>query len=228
MIRIQKLGKTFGDVRALQGVDLSVDRGEVCCLFGTNGSGRSTLLRILATLVRPDEGSVEIAGLDARRHPISARRHIGYVGPARDVVDDMRVLEYLDFLAGARGLRGADRKTAVDQALARSGVGPQSSLRDLSDGSARRLALAAALLHAPGVVLIDGPLLHLDPVGQRDLRRWIADARQQGSSVVVAANSTDEGLDLWTRGVVLHRGRLVKVVDPQDGAAGLSDLLAGL
>jgi ABC-type multidrug transport system ATPase subunit len=140
----------------------------------------------------------------------------------------MRAREYLDFLADARGLAGSGRKDAVDHALTRSGVDAHASLRALSDGSARRLALAAALLHAPGGVFIDGPLLHLDPAGRRDVRRWIADARQQGASVVIAADSLEDGLDLWTRGVVLHGGRIAKIVDPQSGAAGLSDLLAGL
>lgn len=228
MIRMRKVAKSFGAVRALQDIDLTVEDGEVCCLFGTRASGRSTLLRILATLVRPDGGSVEVGGLDALRRPIAVRRRIGYVGPARDVAGDMRTQEYLDFLGDARGLRGSDRKSAIDRALARSGVERHASLRALSDGSARRLTLAAALLHAPGAVFIDGPLLHLDPAGRRDVRRWIADARQQGASVVIAADSLEDGLDLWARGVVLHGGRIAKIVDPQSGAAGLSDLLAGL
>lgn len=228
MIRVERLGKTYGRVRALADIDLEVARGDVFCLFGTNGSGRTTLLRILATLVKPTSGRVELGGVDLVRHPARARARMGYAGPSPFWPEAMTVREYVEFVVTSRGLRGTDRAATIDRTLARAEAPADAGVRDLSDGLAQRLALATALLHAPEVALLDEPLAHLDALGQREVRRWVAELRQNGSAVVIAANTLGDGLDLWNRGAVLYRGRVVQRLESPDAGASLADLLSAL
>lgn len=209
MIRAEGLGWRSGGVQVVGGVDLEVGEGEAVALLGRNGSGRSTLLRLLATLVRPSSGGLRIDGIDAVREPLRARRRIGYAGPQPALHDRLTAAEHLGFVAAARGLEGAGRSRAAAAALRLSELEPQRSIGTLSAGLRQRLALAAALISRPPVVLVDGGLGQLDPVARRRYAEALRERRRQGAAIVISCNSL-EGLErLCGRVAVLDAGRMV-------------------
>jgi len=221
MIRTQALGKTFGRTVALADVDLQVARGECLALVGTNGGGRTTLLRILATLLRPSAGTLEIDGLDAIRQPHRVRSRLVYVGEETPRPEGLRVGEYLAFVTGARGPRatpGAARRVA--EVLDRAKLQADIPVDALSSGVRQQLALAAALLVAPAVMLLDNPFRSLDPAARALFTNWLREHRDRGTTMVVAVNDEAAATSLGHAVARLDRGRIVSRSAARNVSAG--------
>ncbi|HET9833130.1 MAG TPA: ATP-binding cassette domain-containing protein [Vicinamibacterales bacterium] len=186
MVRVTGLQKRFGTTVALAGVDLQVAKGECVGVIGPNGSGRSTLLKLLATLLPASSGSIEIDGIDVVRRPYAARRHLAYVGDSNLSGHGLSALEYLDFIVSARGVRLS--RIAIDEALARAAVPADADVDRLSTGNRRRLSLAAAFLVKPHLLLLDDPFGALDPDARLEFTRWLSDLRNAGTTIVTALN----------------------------------------
>ena len=186
VLRARGLQKRFGATIALSGIDLQAAQGECVGLVGPNGGGRSTLLKILATLLRPTAGSVEIAGIDAVRAPFDARRHLAYVGEEGVAGHGLSAHEYLAFVASAR--RVPSPRRAIDDALVRAGVHAAADVDTLSTGSRRRVALAAVLLIKPQVLLLDDPFAGLDADARVAFSVWLSEVRDGGTTIVAALN----------------------------------------
>ncbi len=159
------LGKRYGATRALDDVSLDIRRGEVFCLLGPNGSGKTTFLRILAGYLAPSEGSISLSGHDVVRESLAARACLGYVPEAVPIYSHMRVREFLRFMGRLRGLQGPALEDAIARVVERLAL--QAVLdrpsRALSRGYRQRVAIAQALLHDPEVVILDEPTNGLDP-----------------------------------------------------------------
>jgi ABC-type multidrug transport system ATPase subunit len=189
MLRATGLSKRFDATVAFAGVDLQAAAGECVGLVGPNGSGRSTLLKVLATLLRPSSGSLEVDGVDAARVPYEARRRLIYVGDPVDLVvpgHGLTVREYLDFVASAR--RGRMSRTTIDDTLARAGLRDDADVDTLSAGTRRRVSLAAAFLLAPRVLLLDDPFAALDADARLTFSRWLCEVRDAGTTTIAALN----------------------------------------
>ena len=186
VLRARGLHKRFGPAIALAGVDLQAGPGECVGLVGPNGGGRSTLLKILATLLPPTSGSIEIAGIDAVRTPFGARRHLAYVGEERVAGHGLSAHEYLSFVVGARC--GRVPPTAVEQALTRARMTPDGDVDHLSTGNRRRVALAAALLVKPQLLLLDDPFAGLDADARVAFSVWLSEVRDGGTTIIAALN----------------------------------------
>src|SRR5205085_1556186 len=152
------LSKQFGQTKALDHLDLEVARGECLGLAGSNGGGRTTLLRILAALLRPSTGTVEIAGIDAVRRVHEGRSHLAFVGVGSLHGDGLRVREYLEFVHASRRSKAEGSCRAIDAVLERAVLQPDAPVDALSSGFRQRLTLAAAFLIGPDVLLLDDPL----------------------------------------------------------------------
>ncbi len=199
--------KSFGERRALDGVDLRLDEGERLAVLGPNGAGKTTLLRMLATLLRPERGELTIAG---ERLPQGARRArglIGYVGHDPLVYLDLTALQNLELYADLYGLaRPRERILAMLEEvglLARA----YDSVRTFSRGMAQRLGLARALLHGPSLLLLDEPYAGLDALGAALLDRVLAD-REGGRSAVMVTHEVERAVALADRVVVVRAGRI--------------------
>ena len=186
VLRASGLHKRFGATVALSGVDLQASQGECVGLVGPNGGGRSTLLKILATLLKPTSGSLEIGGIDALRAPYEARHRIAYVGEEAVAGHGLSAREYLAFLASAR--RASLPRTAIDEAIVRAGVKADAGLDTLSTGNRRRVSLAAVLLVRPQVLLLDDPFAGLDADARVAFSVWVSEARDAGTAIVAALN----------------------------------------
>jgi heme ABC exporter ATP-binding subunit CcmA len=207
-LALEGVRKRYGATAALAGVDLSLGWGQVLGLFGHNGAGKSTLLRVLTTLARPDAGSVRVAGLDPVRQAAAVRAAIGYVGHAPLLYDDLTPAENLAFSASL--YRVADAPARIGALLDEVGASAYAHrrVRTLSNGMAKRVALARALLHRPALLLLDEPETGLDAEGLRLLERLIGAVAQAGGTVVLSTHDLERGLRVADEALVLRRGRV--------------------
>jgi heme ABC exporter ATP-binding subunit CcmA len=202
----------LGRFPALAGADLEVERGEILLLAGPNGAGKTTLLRLLAGLIPLYSGAAEVQGVDLARDRRAARRHLALVGHETFCYDDLTVAENLRFLARASG-RSADGADAV---IERVGLRPVVGLthRKLSAGQRRRLALGAALVRDPELLLLDEPHAGLDVDGREVLHEIVAAAPAEGRTVLMASHELELARALATREVRVDAGRVTAAVAP--------------
>ncbi len=208
-------------VRALEKVSLSISRGEICGLLGINGAGKTTLLKILATLILPDEGSGAIGGIDLIRFPLQVKAQIGLVTTNdRSFYWRLTAGENLEFFAALHGLKRPKKRERISELFALIDMEAQmhQPFMTLSTGQRQRLAIARALLADPGVMLFDEPTSGLDPVAAKKLRGFVRDTlvRQQGKTVVWCTHNLHEAEQVCDRVVVLHQGRIVADLNPQE------------
>jgi ABC-2 type transport system ATP-binding protein len=210
LLQTHKLTKDYGRHRALDQIDLSIDRGEVFGLLGPNGSGKSTIFRMLTGYLVPTSGRIEVAGHDVVTDSLGVRRAISYVPEDAPLYDHMRVGEFLNFMAGLKGLRGAGAKAAVDEAADRLDLGDVMKLSTgkLSRGFRQRVSIAQALLGDPKVLVLDEPTSGLDPhqvIAVRDLIQSLAGRH----TVLMASHILPEIEKIASRVMILLDGRLL-------------------
>lgn len=202
VLEARGLVRRYGRVTVLAGLDLSVAAGECLLLLGTNGVGKSTLLRTLAGLARPERGTVHVAGTPVRE----ARHRIGYLAHDTMLYDDLTVEENLAFAARLQRGELADVVPAAIDA-ARLGDHRHRLVRHLSRGLAQRAALARTLLHTPPLLLLDEPYTGLDARSSADLDRFLVDYVAGGCAIILVGHRPDEGWDAVTRVAVLAQGK---------------------
>ena len=208
----ERVSKRYGPVLALDGVSLEIRRGEVFCLLGPNGSGKTTFIRMLAGYLSPSQGELRLAGHDVVRDSLAARRRIGYVPESVPIYAHMRVGEFLTFMGRLRGLNGAELEAAIARVAHMLLLGDvlRKPARALSRGYRQRVAIAQALLHDPEVVILDEPTNGLDPlqiIEVRDLIRALAGRH----TVVMSSHILAEVAKTADRVGVLLGGRLMGV-----------------
>jgi ABC-2 type transport system ATP-binding protein len=207
-------------VEALIDVSFTVNPGEIVCVMGANGAGKSTLLRILAGALVPSRGQARVGGLDVAAHGPESRRRVAFiVGDERSFHWPLSGRHNLEYFAALYGYRPAEARALAQSLLIRFGIetAADRAFRTYSRGMRQRLALARGLLGAPRVLLLDEPTLGLDPVGARDLRRFLRDdvIRGAGRTAVVGTNDPGEARALGDRVLLLERGRLVRESSPE-------------
>jgi len=211
-VRAEGLRKAFGSLVAVDGLDLTIDRGEVFGLLGPNGSGKTTTIRMLCGLMEPTAGRAQVAGVDVVDDPEGVRRRIGYMSQKFGLYDDLTVEENLRFYASVYGLRGSARTTRIAEQL--RDLGLQERRRQLagtlSGGWKQRLALACATSHEPEVLFLDEPTAGVDPASRRLFWDWIYQLAKGGTTILVTTHYMDEAARC-TRLAFLSRGHLIAV-----------------
>ncbi len=224
-IEIRGLSHSYGTRTALQDVSFQVARGTIFGLLGPNGGGKTTLFRILSTLLRPQTGTVQILGDDVARSPHQIRRRIGVVFQAQSVDRQLTLLENLRHQGHLYGFRGKALRKRAEAMLARLGLADRKNDRaeTLSGGLRRRLELAKGLLHQPEVLLLDEPSTGLDASARRDLRLYLRQLREEfGVTILLTTHFMDEAEACDCLGI-LDRGRLVAL----DSPAALKETIGG-
>jgi ABC-2 type transport system ATP-binding protein len=209
MIDVEKMRKSYHGTHALDGFTLHVGEGELFGLVGPNGAGKTTLMKVLCTLLPMDSGTAQIAGMEVAAHPHDVKRLIGYLPDQPGVYQDMSVREFLEFFADAFQLKGVRNRTAVDRALARSGLADRSrsSVEQLSFGMKQRLVLAKTLLHEPKVLLLDEPATGLDPLARIELREQLKRLHAQGITILISSHILSDLEDICTQIALIGAGR---------------------
>ncbi len=227
MIEAKGLTKRYGDLVAVEGVDFSLEKGEVVGFLGPNGAGKTTTIRMLTGFLPPTDGTAVIAGHDIFGDPIAARRAIGYLPETPPLYPEMSVRSFLAYVARIKDVPRSKRRAAVDRALERTALADvaRQVIGTLSRGFRQRVGLAQAIVHDPPVLILDEPTSGLDPLQIREIRDLIAEltAPSQGDTqhtVILSTHILAEVDAICRRVILINQGR--KVVD-----APLSELTSG-
>jgi len=217
-IETEGLRKSFGQVRALRGVDLTVPEGSVCALLGPNGAGKTTVVRVLATLTRPDGGTARVAGHDVVREPRRVRAAIGLAGQHSAVDDDLTGLENLFILGlmwhlGRRRARARAAELLERFELADAG---RRLVKTWSGGMRRRLDLVASLIVAPAVLFLDEPTTGLDPRSRTEIWSAVRSLAADGTTVLLTTQYLDEADRIAGQIVIVNEGRVTAQGTPDD------------
>ncbi|MCP5116800.1 MAG: ABC transporter ATP-binding protein [bacterium] len=218
MLSVEQLTHRYGDRTALSGLSFTVSAGTVFGLLGPNGGGKSTLFRILATMMAPDEGRVTIAGFDVVKQPDEVRGKIGVVFQTQSLDRKLTVEENLSSQGHLYGLSGNNLAGRISDALTRLGLDDRRGdiVDTLSGGLRRRVEIAKALLHRPSVLLMDEPSTGLDPGARRELSQYIEELRSgEGVTVLLTTHILDEA-DRCDRLLLLHQGQSVAEGAPDE------------
>jgi ABC-2 type transport system ATP-binding protein len=228
----QGLVRTFGDVRAVDGVDLVVEPGEIFGLLGPNGAGKSTTVRMLTTLLRPTEGSARVAGFDVVRQADQVRRRIGVALQDAAIDPLMTGTELLRLQAVLYGLSPAQVRPRAGELLERVGLTAAADRRvgTYSGGMRRRLDLALSLIHQPSVLFLDEPTTGLDPMSRITLWEEVRRLNTEGTTVLLTTQYLEEADQLADRVAIVDQGRIVREGAPRDlkAAVGAPTLLVSV
>jgi len=210
-VEVRGLWVRYGATVAVRDLTFEIPQGEVFGFIGPNGAGKTSTIKVLATLLRPMEGSVKIGGIDVRLHPHEVRRHIGYMPDFFGVYDDLTVEEYLHFFAAAYRLDRQRRRAVVDDVLALTDLTEKrrTGVDALSRGMKQRLALARVLLHDPELLLLDEPASGLDPRARIEIRELLKELRHMGKTVLISSHILHELSQICTRVGIIEAGRMV-------------------
>ena len=211
MIQVQNLTHRYGDRVALSNVAFEVKKGEIFGLLGPNGGGKSTLFRILSTMMVPTEGHAIIAGHDVENDPAAVRRHVGVVFQTQSLDKALTVEENLRAQGHLHGLSGGDLRDRMSRAMDSLGLADRRKdlVETLSGGLRRRVEIAKALLHRPQVLLMDEASTGLDPSARRDLSQHVENLRTSEGVTILLTTHILEEADRCDRLVLLHQGKIV-------------------
>jgi ABC-2 type transport system ATP-binding protein len=208
-IRVQGLEKSYKKLRVLRGVDFDVARGSIFALLGSNGAGKTTVVRILSTLLKADSGTATVEGFDVAAQPASVRESISLTGQFAAVDETLTGRENLVLVARLRHLRDAGQ--IADDLLARFGLTEAAGRRasTYSGGMRRRLDIAMSLIGNPPVIFLDEPTTGLDPQARIEVWRAVKDLAGKGTTVLLTTQYLDEAEQLADRIAILHDGRII-------------------
>jgi ABC-2 type transport system ATP-binding protein len=211
VIQVQNLTHRYGDRIALSNVGFEVKKGEIFGLLGPNGGGKSTLFRILSTMMVPTDGHALIAGFDVEKNPAQVRRQVGVVFQTQSLDKALTVQENLRAQGHLHGLSGAILGDRMERAMERLGISDRRKdlVETLSGGLRRRVEIAKALLHRPQVLLMDEASSGLDPAARRDLSRHVENLRQEEGVTILLTTHILEEADKCDRLILLHQGKIV-------------------
>jgi ABC-2 type transport system ATP-binding protein len=218
VIQVQNLTHRYGDRVALSSISFEVKKGEIFGLLGPNGGGKSTLFRILSTMMVPTEGKAILAGHDVVRDPAAVRRQIGVVFQTQSLDKALTVEENLRAQGHLHGLSGAVLRERMEAAMKRLGLLDRRKdlVSTLSGGLKRRVEIAKALLHRPQVLLMDEASTGLDPAARRELSRHVEELRQSEGVTILLTTHILEEADRCDRLVLLHQGSIVAHGSPNE------------
>ncbi|MHC4536779.1 MAG: ABC transporter ATP-binding protein [Planctomycetota bacterium] len=216
MIEVKKLRRSFGPVVAVDGISFSVEKGQVLGLLGPNGAGKSTAMRMLACFLRPDSGTATICGYDIWQNPIAVRKAIGYLAENVPAYNEMTVGSFLDFVCDAREIRGKARKKALDRIVPMCSIDSvyHQTIETLSKGYKRRVGLAQALIHDPGVLILDEPTDGLDPNQKHEVRKLI-NKMAKDKCIIISTHILEEVEAVCSRTIIIAKGKILVDSTPE-------------
>jgi len=211
MIEIKNLTKKYGNLTAVDDLNLTVKEGDIFGFIGPNGAGKTTTMRILVTLLEPNRGQAFVNGLDVRRHGKMVRRLVGYMPDFMGVYDDLKVFEYLEFFAAAFGLERRKRKSIVEGVLELTDLQSKQStaVDSLSRGMQQRLGLARVLIHDPKVLILDEPASGLDPRARIEIRELLRELKRMGKTIMISSHILSELEEICDHVGIIEHGRMV-------------------
>ncbi|HEU5050667.1 MAG TPA: ABC transporter ATP-binding protein [Gemmatimonadales bacterium] len=226
-VRVEGLGRDFGGLSAVRDIAFEVRRGELFGLVGPDGAGKTTILRMLAGVLRPTRGDAWLVGISVSREPERVKHALAYMSQRFGLYGDLTVRENLDFYADLYEVPRQERAARLERLFAFSSLGPfQDRLAGkLSGGMKQKLGLSCALIHQPEILLLDEPTFGVDPISRRDLWLIVHEMVAQGVTVIASTAYLDEA-ERFDRVALLHGGRIVAIDAPEALERAEGSLLA--
>ena len=211
MIETKNLTKDYGDLTAVDNLNLTIKEGDIFGFIGPNGAGKTTTMRILVTLLEPTRGKAYINGLDVRSQGKMVRRLVGYMPDFMGVYDDLKVFEYLEFFAAAFGINRKKRKSIVEGVLELTDLQSKqrTAVDSLSRGMQQRLGLARVLVHDPKVLILDEPASGLDPRARIEIRELLRELKRMGKTIMISSHILSELEEICDHIGIIEHGRMV-------------------
>jgi ABC-2 type transport system ATP-binding protein len=218
MIALEGVTKCFGPVRAVAGIDLSIPKGEFFAVLGPNAAGKTTTIKMLVGLIRPDTGRALIAGFDVQTHPLEARARLAFVPDFPFLYDKLTPMEFLFFTGRLFGMEEERIQEELTDLIPRFNLEPHlhQAIEGLSHGTRQRVAIASALLHRPEVFVIDEPMVGLDPHHARVVKDTFKERSRHGMTVFFSTHQIHVAEEMADRIGIIHKGRLVAVGTPEE------------
>src|SRR5215471_15905102 len=222
-ISTQKLSRRFGNLTAVDGIDLKVAAGQFFGFLGPNGAGKSTTIKVLTGLLAPTSGSVELLGMDFAAHPIEVKRQIGVVPEGMGLLERLTGSEYLQFVGRMYGL---DRRTTQRRAnelldFTQLADRPKTLIADYSHGMQKKLALAAAVIHGPRILFLDEPFEGVDALAAGALKALLGRMTERGTTIFLTSHVLEIVERLCSHVAIIHKGRLVAQGSLEELRAGV-------
>ena len=210
MVELDRLSKHFGSFVAVDGISLTVKKGEVLGFLGPNGAGKSTTMRMVAGFFSPTSGTAKVCGYDVEAEPVLVKSFLGYMAEGSPAYEDMTVRAFLTFIAEVRGLSGQAAKIRIEEVITKIKLEAviDRSIEVLSKGYKRRVGMAQAILHDPPVLILDEPTDGLDPNQKHHVRTLIEEMSAE-KAIIVSTHILEEVEAVCTRAVIIGNGRLL-------------------
>lgn len=210
-VRCDNLTKDFGSLRAVDHVSFSVSEGEVFGLLGPNGAGKTTTIRLLGTILKPTEGTAQIAGHDICKDPVAVRRNIGMLTVDTGLYDRFTARENVAYFGRLHGMTGAALYTRIDELFHHLDMTEYADRRagKFSTGMKQKVAIARAIIHNPPVLFLDEPTSGLDVLASQTVLRLIDGERKAGKTIILSTHQMMLAQKLCERAAIIHRGKLI-------------------
>ena len=237
MITLTGLTKRYGKFRAVDGIELTVPRGELFGFLGPNGAGKTTTFRMIAGIIVPTAGRIEIGGVDLARHPLVAKRRLGYIPDRPFVYDKITGAEFLRFVAALYNAEDASLDRRIDELLEIFELTPwkHELTESYSHGMRQKLIIAGALIHRPEVIVVDEPMVGLDPKGARMLKDLFRQYVNRGGTILMSTHTLEVAESMCDRIAIMQSGRILACgtmdelrEQTESGNASLEDLFLRL
>ena len=215
IIKIEQLHKSYDEIKAVNGISLNVQAGEMFGLVGPDGAGKTTTIRILCGLLKPDSGSVELLGSDLRKNKKEIQNQIGYLSQKFSLYGDLSIDENIEFFAEIHNV--TDFKVRREELLSFTRLTPfrDRLAEKLSGGMKQKLALACSLIHKPKIIFLDEPTTGVDPVSRRDFWKILSDLQKEGITIMMTTPYLDEA-ERCNRVALMNNGEIIAVDTPQN------------
>ncbi|MFB3926646.1 MAG: ABC transporter ATP-binding protein [Syntrophales bacterium] len=225
LVYIDRVSKFFGSLCAVNDVSLSMGKGMIFGLVGSDGAGKSTLMRMAATMIRPTSGKILIGGLDVVSEKAGIKEIIGYMPQRFGLYQDLTVDENIDFFMDVFGIHGPERERRRERYLGFSNLLPFTNrlAADLSGGMKQKLGLACVLVHQPRLLILDEPTNGVDPVSRQEFWEMLTEMKRDGMSILVSTAYLDEG-EKCDCLALMHKARILIAASPDEMRSGFSNL----
>ena len=210
-VELVRVAKQYADVIAVDYIDLDVKRGEIFGLLGPNGSGKTTVLKTILGLVKPDSGSVKVLGINVQDDPVGVKRRVGYVPESPRIYEFLTGLEFLDLTGDIYGMSPSEKKRRIDEYLEALELGGREGdmISSYSQGMKQKVAVISALMHRPELLLLDEPLNALDPRSARIVKDLLRELSLKGVTAIMSTHILEIAQAMCDRIGIMYEGRLL-------------------
>ena len=232
MLNIQNLTKRYGSKTAVDNLSLSIEAGEICAFIGHNGAGKTTTLKACCGLLTPDSGEITVDGMSIREKPIDCKRVMAYIPDNPDMYEFLTGYEYLNFVADVYGVTKEDREKRIAELGALLGITDAlgGAISECSHGMKQKIAIIAALIHKPKLILMDEPFVGLDPVASHQLKNLMAEHCANGGAIFFSTHVLEVAEKLCNKVAIIKNGKLVAsgAMDDVRGDSSLEEIFLEL